>query len=56
MDDNLKKEVVKVLKTILKDAEMALSGEWDCTTVEGIETGFGSQIDLIENLLEKIEE
>jgi hypothetical protein len=35
--------------------EMALSGEWDCTKMEGRETGFEAQIYLIDNLLNKIQ-
>jgi hypothetical protein len=37
-----------------KDAEMALSGEWDCTTMEGRETGFEAQIYLIDKTLDKL--
>jgi hypothetical protein len=50
----LRKEIKHLLKGLKKDAEMALSGEWDCTTKEGIETGFNAQITLINNMLEKI--
>ena len=42
--------VESVLQTIRKDAEMALSGEWDCTTHEGIES-FNDQIELIDKAL-----
>lgn len=45
--------VVEVLKTLRKDAEMALSGEWDCTTREGIES-FNDQIELIDFTLDKL--
>jgi len=44
--------LVSVLKTIREDAQMALNGDWDCTTREGIETGFGAQLELIDNVLE----
>lgn len=47
-------EIIDVLNTLKKDAEMALSGEWDCTTQEGIETGFIAQIEIIEKLLNKL--
>jgi hypothetical protein len=50
----LKGEIISLLNTLKKDAEMALSGEWDCTTQEGIETGFNAQITLIEDLLDKL--
>jgi hypothetical protein len=50
----LKGEIISILETLKKDAEMALSGEWDCTTQEGIETGFNGQITLIENILDKL--
>jgi hypothetical protein len=44
---------VKVLNTLKTDAEMALSGEWDCTTSEGIES-FNDQIELIDKVLDKL--
>jgi hypothetical protein len=50
----LKDEIISILETLKKDAEMALSGEWDCTTQEGIETGFNAQVELIEGLLNKL--
>lgn len=50
---HLKDEVVVLLNTLKKDAEMALSGEWDCTTSEGIES-FNDQVDLINQLLDKL--
>lgn len=50
---HLKDEVVEVLNTLKKDAEMALSGEWDCTTSEGIES-FNDQIQLIDEILDKL--
>ena len=48
---SVNKRVVEVLKTLRKDAEMALSGEWDCTTKEGIES-FNDQIELIDITLD----
>ena len=47
-------EVKLLLYTLKKDAEMALSGEWDCTTQEGIES-FSDQIDLIQKVLDKLD-
>ena len=54
MKDELREEVVKVLTILREDAEMALNGEWDCSTDEGKETGFGAQIQLIDNILDKL--
>lgn len=54
MKDELKEEVVKLLYMLRQDAEMALSGEWDCNTNEGKETGFTAQIELIDNMLDKL--
>jgi len=55
MDINLyKEEITSLLTTLRKDAEMALDGSWDCTTQEGIEMGFTAQIELIDEMLEKI--
>ena len=54
MTNELKEEVVKVLTRLREDAEMALSGEWDCSTDEGKETGFSAQIQLIDNILDKM--
>jgi hypothetical protein len=48
---HIKDEVVKVLNTLKTDAEMALSGEWDCTTSEGMES-FNDQIELIDKVLD----
>ena len=52
--EELKEEIIKVLNTLKTDAEMAMSGDWDCTTEEGIETGFSAQIEIIDELLNKI--
>ena len=49
--NSIVKPLVSTLSTIKQDAEMAMSGEWDCTTEEGIETGFGGQIALIDQVL-----
>jgi hypothetical protein len=56
MDNNIKNEVIDVLECLKKDAEMALSGEWDCTKMEGRETGFEAQIYLIDNVLNKLKD
>lgn len=52
MTEEVKKEVIITLKTLREDAEMALDGSWDCTTEEGIETGFSAQIILIDRTLD----
>jgi hypothetical protein len=44
-------KVREILNVLRKDAEMALNGEWDTTTDEGIETGFGAQIEVIDSAL-----
>ncbi len=54
MTNELKEEVVRVLTILREDAEMALSGEWDCSTDEGKETGFTAQIELIDSILDKM--
>jgi hypothetical protein len=51
---HIKDEAVELLTGLKKDAEMALSGEWDCSTMEGRETGFEAQIYLIDKLLDKL--
>jgi outer membrane translocation and assembly module TamA len=47
-------ESINLLQGLKEDAKMALDGSWDCTTQEGINTGFGAQIILINNLLDKL--
>ena len=42
-------EIFMVLLTLREDATMALEGTWDCTT-----PGFEDQINLIDNLLDKL--
>jgi hypothetical protein len=54
MNKELLRETVHVLRCIKTDAEMALSGDWDTTTREGIEEGFDAQISLIEPLIDKL--
>jgi len=49
----LRKEIKDLLKTLRKDAKMAINGKWDCSTKEGKE-GFESQITLINEMLAKI--
>lgn len=39
--------LTEILATISADANMALNGEWDCSTREGREA-FNDQIDIIE--------
>ena len=51
---HLKDEVIHLLNSIKTDAEMALDGRWDCTTMEGRETGFEAQIFLIDKILDKL--
>ena len=51
-----REQIIDVLNSIRTDAQMALDGDWDCTTEEGIETGFTAQIDSIDDLLSKIED
>ena len=41
--------VKEVLTDIAADALMALEGDWDCSTQEGLE-GFSSQLDAIDSL------
>ena len=50
-DADLLVKTIHLLEGLKKDAEMAISGEWDCTTEEGIETGFNAQIELIDEIL-----
>lgn len=45
-------EAIRIIYTLREDAEMALNGEWDCTTKEGIETGFGAQLIQIDRALD----
>lgn len=53
MTKKLIKDIVRLLKAIREDAEMALDGSWDCTTEEGMD-GFQCQIDNINEMLTKI--
>lgn len=54
MDNELLQRTILVLECLKKDAEMALSGEWDTTTQEGIDTGFEAQVSLITPLLDRL--
>jgi hypothetical protein len=56
MNKELLNETILVLDSLEKDAEMALDGTWDCTTAEGIETGFNAQITLINRVLPQLKE
>ena len=47
--DEVLTPIKKVLTSLAKDATMALSGDWDCTTSEGIES-FNDQLTLIDTL------
>ena len=47
--DGLIESVKSVLTSLATDANMALTGEWDCTTSEGIES-FRDQLTLIDTL------
>lgn len=47
--DSLIEPVKKVLTSLATDAKMALTGEWDCTTSEGLES-FKDQLTLIDTL------
>lgn len=56
MTDKLKKEVVDLLNTLKKDAEMALSGEWGVAdnAPDEMKDGFECQISLIDEMLTKL--
>jgi len=54
MNKELLRETIIVLKTLKEDAEMALSGDWDFTTKEGVDDGFEAQLSLIEPLIDKL--
>ena len=54
MTDALLNEVISLLEGLEEDAQMALDGRWDCTTKEGIETGFEAQITLINRVLPQL--
>ena len=47
--DGLIEPIKSVLTSLATDANMALTGEWDCTTSEGIES-FRDQLTLIDTL------
>ena len=47
--DGLIEPIKSVLTSLATDAKMALTGEWDCTTSEGIES-FRDQLTLIDTL------
>jgi hypothetical protein len=54
MNKELLKATIHVLRCIKTDAEMALSGDWDTTTREGVDEGFEAQISLIEPIIDKL--
>jgi hypothetical protein len=47
--DEVLKPVKEVLTDIAEDSLMAIEGDWDCSTQEGLE-GFTSQLDAIDRL------
>lgn len=47
--DSVLKPVKEVLVCIAEDANMALAGDWDCSTTEGLE-GFTAQLENIDSL------
>lgn len=49
-----REEINDVLFSLREDAEMTLNRSWDCTTQKEIETKFTAQLNLIDDLLEKI--
>jgi hypothetical protein len=56
IEKELIEESIHIFTILKKDAEMALDGSWDCTIDEGIETGFNAQIDLIDEILNKLKQ
>ncbi len=55
MEQSIKETIKANINNLRKDCEMALTGEWDCTTQEGIDTGFPAMIevvDVIERLID----
>jgi hypothetical protein len=50
MEQSIKETIKANLSNLRKDCEMALSGEWDCTTQEGINTGFPAMIEVVDEI------
>ncbi len=48
------KQIKADLKTLHKDCNMALSGEWDVSTKEGLEA-FNDTIEVIERIAENLD-
>lgn len=56
IEKELIEKTIKTLTSLKIDAEMALDGSWDCTTQEGIETGFTAQIRFIDEVLNELKQ
>ena len=50
MEQSIKETIKENLGSLRKDCEMALTGEWDCTTQEGIDTGFPAMIEVVDEI------
>lgn len=50
MELSTKETIKENLGSLRKDCEMALIGVWDCTTQEGIDTGFPAMIEVVDEI------
>lgn len=50
MEQSIKETIKANINNLRKDCEMALTGEWDCTTQEGIDTGFTAMIEVVDEI------
>ena len=50
MEQSIKETIKENLGSLRKDCEMALTGEWDCTTQEGIDGGFPAMIEVVDEI------
>jgi hypothetical protein len=50
MEQNIKNSIKEKLNYLRTDCEMALSGEWDCTTQDGINNGFPPMIEKVNEI------
>jgi hypothetical protein len=50
MEQSTKETIKANINNLRKDCEMALTGEWDCTTQEGIDTGFTAMIEVVDEI------
>jgi hypothetical protein len=50
MEQSIKETIKANINNLRKDCEMALTGEWDCTTQEGIDTGFPAMIEMVDEI------